>query len=79
VIPLSFSGPSYNYVILASYSGAITMGSAVYSTGDSITIKFGTDGSDTDSGFYIGYEEGSVGKISIIFQASYNCCAINKR
>lgn len=62
-----FSGPSANYVLLVTYSGEITAGSAVYSTGDSVFIKFATDGSETDTGFYIGYEEGSVGKIPIIF------------
>ncbi|XP_052078269.1 cubilin-like isoform X2 [Mytilus californianus] len=53
-----YDGPNSGYVTLASYSGTYSsLSSSVLSTGSSVTIKFETDGSTTDTGFSIGYLE----------------------
>lgn len=53
-----YDGPNSGYISLASYSGTYSsLSSSVLSTGSSVTIKFETDGSTTDTGFSIGYLE----------------------
>ncbi|CAG2256879.1 CUBN [Mytilus edulis] len=57
-----YDGPNSGYVSLASYSGTYSsLSSSVLSTGSSVTIKFETDGSTTDTGFSIGYLENATG------------------
>ncbi|XP_052078270.1 deleted in malignant brain tumors 1 protein-like isoform X3 [Mytilus californianus] len=55
-----YDGPTSGYVSLASFYGTYSSHLSTYlSTGSSVTIRFSTDGSTTDTGFSIGYIESS--------------------